>query len=236
MKPLPLLILLTLIGFPSFLSAQWTLGVEGGAVRTWQDYGDTPLPEDARTHLNRVQLSAQVYLRLTRQIWIGLEPSYAQRGAACLPGFGGNAFFVGDSRLYLDYWYLPVFFQYRQPMLKGRWELYGKVGVGRSLMMRSVEENETTGARMTWSRFFPNPFNPFNGAEMGWSSSLGLARNWNQHQLFLGINHYRSWQDAVPGLPSLHRSISLVIGYGWHRDPASFLFQKIRRKRRQDGS
>ena len=69
------------------LQAQFSYGVEASFIRAWEDYGDVEIPEGGQIHVNGPQFTVLANYDLGKYFRIGLEPGYAQRGAACEPGF-----------------------------------------------------------------------------------------------------------------------------------------------------
>ena len=82
------------------LQAQFVLGLKSGATKAWEDYGDVVTPDGANIHINGFQLSGLAYYKITPNFWVGMEPGWVERGAACEPGF---LIFNEDTKLFLNY-------------------------------------------------------------------------------------------------------------------------------------
>src|SRR5258706_10912626 len=102
------------------INAQFSVGVRGGVNKAWEDYGDVEVPPNAQTHVFGFQTSALAYFEISKHFSIGVEPGYAQRGAACVPEF---ITFQGDSKLLFNYVELPLMLSLKFPVLKEKFEV-----------------------------------------------------------------------------------------------------------------
>ena len=104
MKKLKLLCLLFTFLFIQESNAQISIGIKGGYSRAWQNYGDVVVPDDAITHIHGFHANLQGYYAFNKYFQIGIEPGFARRGAACIPGWNGginpNPIFPGDSKFF----------------------------------------------------------------------------------------------------------------------------------------
>ena len=78
------------------IQAQWIVGLKSGLAKSWEEYGSVNLPEDAAIHVHGLQIAGLAYYQFSSTVWLGIEPGYVERGAACKPGF---VIFNGDTRL-----------------------------------------------------------------------------------------------------------------------------------------
>jgi len=110
--------------------------------RAWQNYGSVPLPEDAVTHIHGFNAEVQAYYQPKPFISVGLEPAFARRGAACVPGWNQviDPIFSGDSRFLLDYVEAPLMIQGHFYFFKRRFQIAPSIGYGWSAMVQARED------------------------------------------------------------------------------------------------
>ena len=203
-------LLLIVLTYPA--TAQFTLGIKGGFNRAWQGYGATQLPEDARTHVNRILLSTQAYYDIHRLVGIGMEPGYAQRGAFCVPGF---VFFNGDTKFLLDYVELPMMVKAGFSFAHDHLSVFGKTGFGASRIFKATQE-------VVWQDDRADPRRselPIGGAtqfrsmDYGLHGGLGITYHAGNHQLFVESRYYYGLRDFDEWNVSKNRTLHVGIGF-----------------------
>jgi hypothetical protein len=203
---IPLLLVLLL---PANAHAQISLGVEGGFTRAWEYY-NVPLPEDAEIHVNGFNVHALAYVRLGKNLSVGIEPGFVQRGAACIPGFIGP--FIGDSKFLLDYIEAPVMLKGNLPLLGGAFEAFGKVGYGASWMVSRILEIQPADIREEpWREELLD--SRVRKIDHGAYGSLGIGYNLGPGQFYIESDYYFGVPDVDLMNRSENRSLSMNVGY-----------------------
>ncbi len=197
------------------LQAQFSIGVKSGYTRAWQNYGENRalLPEGAKIHVHSMNIALPVYYRLSKHWQIGLEPAYAGRGAACVPGFGlpPEPSFKGDTRFKLNYVEMPLSFRFEQALGGDRLSLFVKAAYGFSYLFSGISEIidletgqilytvDVTKTLMRWE----------HGAYAGLGLSLKLSPSL---ECILTSEYYHGFVNVDPFLPSKARSLSFNLG------------------------
>lgn len=197
------------------VQAQFSLGVRGGYIRAWEEYGDVNLPPDAQIHVERIQFTTLAYYTINKYLSIGLEPGFAQRGAACIPGWNnGPGGFIGDTKFLLNYVELPLMIKGILPVLK-QLHLQGKVGYGISRIVSASQETSFPGIDQAPVKskldFAVNP--NLRKWDNGVYGSVGIAYNLGKNQLFAETVFYAASRDFDQMSTSQNRSIHIGIGY-----------------------
>ena len=198
-----------LIAFPSF--AQFSLGIKGGFGEAHEDYGDVDLPEDADIDIASFNVAAIAYYSFNPYFSVGVEPGYARRGAACIPGW--EPIFTGDTKLLFDYAELPLMAMGRLPIKQ--FEIFAKIGYGAAYMLKAVEEVdniEDPDSPFRTDIDFSNPTR-INRWDHGLYGGVGVGYNYKIHQIFLVLDHYRANRNADRTTTSKNRSLNLNLGY-----------------------
>ena len=210
MKKIFVFLLLNFIAYQA--SAQFSVGIRTAYTKAWQDYGDVELPDNAEVHVNGIQVSALAYFKISKFLSIGLEPGYAERGAACIPGF---TTFESDTRFFLDYVEVPVMVLGKLPVYKNKFEVIGKAGYGPSYIVRGIREDTDL-----WSLNPPvesdiplDGFSQFNRWDHGFYGGLALGFNFGQSKIFIESNYYYGLKDFDNLNTSKNRSLNLGLGY-----------------------
>jgi len=196
------------------IRAQFSVGVRGGYIKAWEEYGDVDLPDNAKIHVNGFQVSALAYFEIIKHINIGLEPGYTQRGAACVPGF---VVFNEEAKLFFNYIELPLMIKARFPVCNDKLEIFGKAGYGTSRIMTAFQEIQDLGSDEPPVRTEID-LNPrfginINRWDQGIYGGLGVAYNVRNNLLFLESNYYFGLKDVDTSKTSKNRSIHLGLGY-----------------------
>ena len=210
-----LTILFSVILFNSSAQAQFSLGIRGGYVRAWEEYGDVNLPADARIHVDRMQYTALAYYSINKYLRVGVEPGFVQRGAACIPGWveapGG---FTGDTKFLLNYVELPIMIQGSLPVFK-QLHLQAKAGYGISYIVSASMETSFPGTDqpsvMSKLDFAANP--NLRKWDNGLYGAAGFAYYFGKNQLFAETVFYAASRDFDQENTSKNRSIHIGIGY-----------------------
>lgn len=191
--------------------AQFSLGLRGAYVKSWMEYGDAAVPEGAIIHVKRFQVSALVDYRLSQHLSIGIEPGFTQRGAACFPGWID---FLGDTKLLLNYFELPVVAKVSVPILNNKFEVYGKGGIGISKVITAYRHiNKPSSGGPPENRRLDMKSPALRKWDEGVYGGFGIARKFNNHQLFLDVNYYHGFKDIDPVNTSKNRSLQYGLGY-----------------------
>ncbi|MBK9984108.1 MAG: PorT family protein [Saprospiraceae bacterium] len=191
--------------------AQLSFGVRAAYVKAWMEYGDAEVPDGAIIHVHRYQVTGLVNYDLSQHLSIGLEPGFTQRGAACFPGWIA---FLGDTRLLLNYFELPVMATYRFPVFKNKYEAYGKTGFGVSKALSAYRRisNAGTGNPPDKRKLDMEDSN-LRQWDNGFYGGLGLARKLGNSRLFLEADYYHGLRDVDILNTSRNRSIHIGLGY-----------------------
>ncbi|MCH8903355.1 MAG: outer membrane beta-barrel protein [Bacteroidetes bacterium] len=213
-KPILFITVLVFCCFSLQISAQISLGIKGGYVKAWAEYGDIILPDNATIHVNRFQVSGLAYFKVNNYVSIGIEPGFAQRGAACFPGWVNFEDSVEISLL-LTYLEWPLMVSVNIPVFSEKFEVFGKVGYGAARVLTAyridsfLEGDELPiKTRLTSG---PPPF--LRGLDNGIYGSLGLGYNLGQNQIFLESNYYYGMRDVERSSTSKNRSLHFALGY-----------------------
>jgi len=212
MKIQKLLMLISFCWISIQLNAQSSIGLKAGYVKAWEEYGDVGLPDDAPIHIRGLQISALAYTHLHRNLEIGIEPGFVQRGAACEPGF---VIFRQDTKLMLNYAELPLILKGKIKLLNSKIEVFGKLGYGVSMILKATREVRDL------SGVFPpvkTDLDIKNNENMerwdhGVYSSLGVAYNLGKHQIFFESSFYHGLRDVDKWNTSMNRSLQFNVGY-----------------------
>ncbi|HAS40982.1 MAG TPA: hypothetical protein DCS93_10900 [Microscillaceae bacterium] len=197
------------------IQAQFSLGVRGGFTRSWEEYGNVSLPDDATIHVDRLQVSGLVYYTFNKYFSIGIEPGFVQRGAACVPGFnGGGGAFVGDTKFLLNYVELPLMAKVNIPIY-GKLKVFGKAGYG---IARITSANLETAFLGTDQPTIKRPLdldtdNRYRKWDNGLYGSLGFSFDVGANQLFVESLYYAGQRDFDTSFTSKNRGFHLGIGY-----------------------
>ncbi len=216
MNRLKQLFLLLSIFFSLQAQAQFSLGIEGGYIRSWEDYGETIIPENAVIHVNRLNLSLSAYYGLGKNFKIGIEPGYIQRGAACVPGWLGRPSFFGDTKFLLNYVALPIMVAKDFFVYKNKISLSVKLGYGVSYLVSGIQENVFIGSDDPPVRRdldISGPDSSFNRWDHGWYGGLSIIYHLQNNQLFLSTDYYNAINDTDRFNSSQNRSLSFNLGY-----------------------
>ena len=153
------------------------------------------------------------YFELNKTFSVGIEPGYAQRGAACVPGI---IIFHNDATVYLNYLELPLMISAKFPMFNNKFEVLGKAGYGISKVLNGYEEYRDTGfeAPEKYPIDFTNPFgiNVYKW-DNGIYGGLGFGYNLGANQLFMESTYYIGMKDVDKYATSKNRSIHFGLGY-----------------------
>ncbi len=213
MKTLTFLSTLTFCILSFQLTAQFSVGIRGGYIKAWEEYGDVAIPAGANIYVHGFQLSGLAYYGLSKTFSIGFEPGYAQRGAACVPEF---ITFNGDAKLLFNYIELPLIISAKYPVLKEKMVVIGKAGYGISKVIKGYTEYKVPGSEEPEK----NPINfdnPFGTNVTRWDngiySGLGLGYNLGRSQLLFESVFYLGMKNVDKNATSLNRSIHFGLGY-----------------------
>lgn len=211
MKSWKLIFVLALCCVCLQVQAQFSLGVKGGYARVWQKYGDVDLPDDAQIHVNGIYLSTLAYYDINKFLRIGIEPGYAKRGAACVPGF---TVFLSDTKLRLSYIEMPVMIMIKTPTLEFI-EFFVKAGYGPSVIISAYSEVSTLGSEDPPERveLVIRRSGILNRWDHGLYTGIGIAFNLGPNKIFVETDYYLGFRDVVPFETSKNRSTHLGLGY-----------------------
>ncbi|MCH8903356.1 MAG: outer membrane beta-barrel protein [Bacteroidetes bacterium] len=193
------------------LTAQISLGIKGGYVRAWEQY-NLVLPDDAKIHVNRFQVSALAYYQVNNYVSLGVEPGFTQRGAACVPGF---ILFRDEVKLLLNYLELPLMISVNVPLCEDKMEVFGKLGFGTARVIAAFrEESSQLGdeppIRTRLNTSFPSIFRRW---DYGIYSGFGFAIDIGADQLYVESSYFHGLRDVDVFNNSKNRSLHFAIGY-----------------------
>ena len=210
--PITFFLLFTFL-FSYQVEAQISIGIKGGYSNAWEYYGDVDLPDDAQIDVDGYYFSLLSYLKLNKHLDIGVEPSFVQRGAACIPGFDP---FLGDTEFQLNYIEIPLMLRGNICFLNDKLEAFGKIGYGASMVQKGIGQTTFIGSEdppIITEIDFSNPLSSLNRFDHGLYGGLGLGVNLGNNQLFLEGNYYNAFRDFDSNNTSKNRSLQLGIGF-----------------------
>lgn len=189
--------------------AQFSVGIQGGYTRAWEKYSeDVGVPDDAKIHIHTYHVTASFYYQISQKLYLGIEPGFAQRGAACVPGFVD---FVGETKLYFSYAEIPVMLKLQLPFTE-KMGIEAKVGYGGAYMLAAKQVTDY-GATSETEIIDLNNNGNYNRIEHGYFNGLGLYYSFSKTKLVFSAEFYNSFTDAVAFISSKNRSIDLGLGY-----------------------
>lgn len=196
--------------------AQIIVGAHTGYTRAWQDYGNVQLPENAITHIHSYHLATSINYQLNKRFSIAAEPGYANRGAACVPGwqFGTPPSFNNDTRLQLDYIDLPILLQTHFQLGNGRFEVVPSLGYSTSLMVMAVEETIDLETKKVVNREQVKLGNTsrINAFDHGAKGGLRIAYNLENYQIYAKTSMYMGLRNVEVFNVSKNRALDLSMG------------------------
>ncbi len=218
MKNLKSVLFLVCLFTSGALSAQFSIGLQGGFTKAWEEYGDVGLPDDAEIDISGLNISILAYHRLGKNLQIGVEPGFARRGAACEPGWnvGPGPIFRGDTKLLLNYVEAPLMVSGNLNFFQNKFEVFGKVGYGTSFLASAYSEEITLGTDEPAERTRINldeSSSRLNRWDHGIYTGFGVAYNLGKNQIFLASDVYMGMKDADRNNTSKNRSVDFNIGY-----------------------
>ena len=197
------------------LHAQLTIGIKGGLVTAWENYGDANIPDDADITITGKQLTATAYWQLNKHFSLGTEPGYIQRGAACVPGAFGNFPAVIsniDRKNIYNFAELPVYLQVQKRFYEDRFSFYSKLGYGVAYAVNgkqlTVDTDLDEVIETSDMRFTSNLRRWDTGAYGG----LGFGIHFGQSAIFAEYQQYVGLLNADRQFTSKNRSIAWTIG------------------------
>ncbi len=205
--------------------SQFTFGSRIGYNKGWFDNGTVTLPEDAVLHINSGNVAILGYYTLYKYLQVGIEPGWVQRGAPQIQWTNGwpGPWFVGDSRLYLNYIDLPFMVKGNMRFLNDRIGIYGKLGISVSYLSSAYWEQITT-----WGNIPPviietieitlEESSFLNRWDHGIYSGAGLSYHFGVHQLFIESAYYHGLSNTDRNKTSGSRVLSLNVGYNINID------------------
>lgn len=214
--------LFVLIGFitiANFSQAQLQFGAHSGYSRAWQNYGDVILPEAAVTHIHGFYAATTIDYKFKNVLSVGMEPGFARRGAACIPGWNGginpNPIFEGDTRFKLNYIDIPVMLRANLNMFQNRLMITPSLGYGVAFLANGYEEivNLESGDILYRGRLPIGRFSQIARFDHGAKGALNIGWNIGQHQIYAHGSFYFGLRDAERFNTSKNRAINLGLGY-----------------------
>ena len=212
MKLKTLLILPVVLFITNQSVAQFSIGIKSGISNAWEYYGDVDLPEGAEIDVNGYYFSVLGYYDLSKNLSIGIEPGFVQRGAACVPGWSP---FIGDTEFNLNYIETPVFLRGNIGFLKDRISVFGKVGFGGSYLQHGVEIEESQFPEIPDNETvidFEGKFKTLSRYDYGAYGGAGIAVHFGATQLFIEGNYYHALKNFDSENISQNRSLQLGLG------------------------
>ena len=193
--------------------SQISIGAKAGYTTSWPDYGEIELPADAQTDINGYNINVILQYSITKNISIGLEPGYVNRGAACMPGWSPR--WAGDTELLINYVELPLLVNYKWK-LTNRLSLNTSAGYGVSYLVSAYRRTQNdidepaTVTQLDISDIWDSSTKRLDhGLYLGTGFSYGL-----------GIGSIVSEVSYYKGMPNIdrrnfmkNRSLSFSLGY-----------------------
>jgi hypothetical protein len=207
-----LLICLLCAGCIQAVLAQYSVGLQGGYTRAWEEYGDADIPENAKIHIHGFHISALIYSPFHKHLFIGSEPGFVRRGAACVPGF---QVFTNETKFLFNYIEIPLFIKYQIPFGTSKWSLHGKAGYSGSWLVSGTRidiTNQGWGQVTTETKLDFDTESEFQRFDHGLHAGIDLCYNVKNAQLFMYSSYYNSFVDAVDFTTSKNRGINFGLG------------------------
>jgi len=213
MKTLQVSLFFLLISLVSSVHAQFSLGIRSGYINSWEDYGeDANLPDDAKTHVNGFHIAGQGYWILDKNFSMGVEPGYAEKGAACYPG---SFFFLFDTKFQLNYLEMPFMVAAHLPIGQKHFEVHAKAGYGVSYLVSAYRYEKDFGSdeEPTKEKFDLKDSDLIRRWDSGFYGGVGIDYSFGKNKIFLESSYYHASGDAFTVSQSNNRSIYVGLGY-----------------------
>ena len=192
-------------------SSQLSFGLKGGYVKAWERYGDIGLPEDARIHVNGLQVSGVVDLPVSELVSFSLEPGYVRRGAACYPGWVSQ---FRDTKFRFNYIELPVMLGIHHTFPGSHFGIIGKAGYGASYMISATQETIFTDIVDSSSEKVEfNEEDWINRWDHGMYGGIGVSYSIAGNRLIAEAMHYHGRTDVDKNNVTGNRSLQFTVGY-----------------------
>jgi hypothetical protein len=195
------------------LFCQNRIGVQAGIGKARQIYSDNfVIPPDGDPWVRAYNVSILYQIRLNKHFYLGLEPSFVKRGAACVPGFNQ---WNEDQTWTIEYVEAPVLIQYETSFLKDRFSFFTKNGLGFSRVINGFSKtiNTITGQTINREKLIFNGDNGLRPIDVGVNSATGLAFNFRKSRIFGQFQYYRSFLDVSRSFVSQNKSIGFGLGF-----------------------
>lgn len=194
------------------MQAQLSFGVKTGFVKAWEKYGDIGLPDDAKIHINGIQISGIADLSLSNLLSLRFEPGIVQRGAACYPGWISPTI---DTRFRFNYVEAPIMLTVRNTFLNSRFGLSGKIGYGVSHIVSAKRESFFTDGNGETELEKVDLKN--SGWLQRWDHGLyaggGISYQIGSNRLIAEVTHYHGLVDVDRNNTTKNRSMEYSISY-----------------------
>ncbi len=216
MKKMKQALILLLIISTIQVQAQWSVGIKAGYVKAWEDYGDVELPADAEIDVRGFKVAGMAYLEVGKHFQVGVEPGYVERGAACVPGWGDNFGFVGDTKLFLKYVEMHLMLAGSYKVFRDKVEVFGKLGYGAAFLASAIQEEEVISfdEKPVITKIDLNDDGSrLNRWDHGAYGGLGIAYYLGKGKVFVESQFYNGLKDADRFNASENRSLDLSLGY-----------------------
>ena len=197
-KPIFIIILLFIAHFGF---SQLELGLKGGFTKSWPGYGDVELPEGAQTDVNGYNISIFTGLEISNGFGVNFNPGFTRRGAACFPGWQPQ--FNGDSRVFLNYFDLPVMI-FKRVDLKFI-EIIPSVGYGINILKsaflhQDLQAGEGVIVSVEELDVGSSAVNSYNRYDHGFHLNLKIQRNlFKHHFIFIEMYYLFAKRIALTG-------------------------------------
>lgn len=208
---------LFLITFLYQSNCQTEIGLKGGFTNSWPGYGDLELPDNAQTNVSGYNLSLFVGMSINDKLGFSFQPAFIKRGAACFPGW--QPVFEGDSKVFLNYFELPIFinkkFKFKSTTI------VPSFGYGLSFLnSASVHQEQllASGTRTIVSSIEVgnDSEESFNRLDHGFYFSIRIDQQILQnHFIFFESAHYLGMKDYDKLNTSKNRNMNFNIGFGY---------------------
>lgn len=197
--------------------AQFSIGINEGVVRAWQNYGESVLPENAVTHVFGYELTTFLKYKMSKSFSFSSNLGLQRRGAACVPGW--EPIFEADTKFYLTYLDVPLILNYHLPILNQKLELIGSLGYGFAYLIKGVREEMVnfSGTKVTRTTMdLENSKTIINRFDHGFHTGLSLGYNIGRSQLLLSSRYYYGLVDAERFNTSKNRALNLTLGLNFN--------------------
>lgn len=211
---------LFLVTFLYQSNCQTEIGIKGGFTNSWPGYGDLELLNNAQTNVSGYNLSLFVGMSINDKLGFSFQPAFIKRGAASLlwaigSGFGLQPALEGDSKVFLNYFELPIFINKKFKFKSTN--IVPSFGYGLSFL-NSASVLQTSGTRTIVSNIEigNDSEESLNRLDHGFYFSIRIDQQILQnHFIFFESAYYLGMTDYDKLNSLKNRNVNFNFGFGY---------------------